>query len=236
MDKYFKPNDIVNGYRVIKIIGQGRYGIVYLAKNNQGGKCVIKQLKNNMLNVTRDKLFYEENILKRLDSPRFPRFISKFDDGVRKGYLLEYIDGTVYYDLISKYDYEFSRKEIYSVANQLLDLIEILHSNGIVHRDIRLPNVIIMKNSKLALIDFGLARYIDDYYKEKMDYWYIGDFLIHLYYSSYEPVYGEERPWYMELNLTSQERKFLKRLIGLDRSFRSIDEIREELYRIKSRY
>lgn len=236
MDKYFKPNDIVNGYRVIKIIGQGRYGIVYLAKNNQGGKCVIKQLKNNMLNVTRDKLFYEENILKRLDSPRFPRFISKFDDGVRKGYLLEYIDGTVYYDLISKYDYEFSRKEIYSVANQLLDLVEILHSNGIVHRDIRLPNVIIMKNSKLALIDFGLARYIDDYYKEKMDYWYIGDFLIHLYYSSYEPVYGEERPWYMELNLTSQERKFLKRLIGLDRSFRSIDEIREELYRIKIRY
>ena len=36
MDKYFKPNDMVNGYRVIKIIGQGRYGIAYLAKNNQG--------------------------------------------------------------------------------------------------------------------------------------------------------------------------------------------------------
>lgn len=93
-----------------------------------------------------------------------------------------------------------------------------------------------MKNSKLALIDFGLARYIDGYYKEKMDYWYIGDFLIHLYYSSYEPVYAEERPWYMELNLTSQERTLLKRLMGLDRRFRSIDEIREQLYRIKSRY
>lgn len=142
----------------------------------------------------------------------------------------------MYYDLISKYDYVFSRKEIYNTASQLLDLIEILHSSGIVHRDIRLPNVIIMKNSKLALIDFGLARYIDGYYKEKMDYWYIGDFLIHLYYSSYEPVYAEERPWYMELNLTSQERTLLKRLMGLDRRFRSIDEIREQLYRIKSRY
>lgn len=142
----------------------------------------------------------------------------------------------MYYDLISKYDYVFSRKEIYNTASQLLDLIEILHSSGIVHRDIRLPNVIIMKNSKLALIDFGLARYIDGDYKEKMDYWYIGDFLIHLYYSSYEPVYAEERPWYMELNLTSQERTLLKRLMGLDRRFRSIDEIREQLYRIKSRY
>ena len=62
MDKYFKPNDMVNGYRVIKIIGQGRYGIAYLAKNNQGEKCVIKQLKSKMLNVTRDKLFYEEDM------------------------------------------------------------------------------------------------------------------------------------------------------------------------------
>ena len=236
MDKYFKPNDMVNGYRVIKIIGQGRYGIAYLAKNNQGEKCVIKQLKSKMLNVTRDKLFYEEDILKSLDSPRFPKFISRFNDGVREGYLLEYIDGRVYYDLISKYDYVFSRKEIYNTASQLLDLIEILQSSGIVHRDIRLPNVIIMKNSKLALIDFGLARYIDGYYKEKMDYWYIGDFLIHLYYSSYEPVYAEERPWYMELNLTSQERTLLKRLMGLDRRFRSIDEIREQLYSFKSRY
>ena len=38
MDKYFKPNDMVNGYRVIKIIGQGRYGIAYLAKKQSRGK------------------------------------------------------------------------------------------------------------------------------------------------------------------------------------------------------
>ena len=60
MDKYFKPNDMVNGYRVIKIIGQGRYGIAYLAKNNQGEKCVIKQLKSKMLNVQEISYFVKK--------------------------------------------------------------------------------------------------------------------------------------------------------------------------------
>ena len=83
----------------------------------------------------------------------------------------------------------FSRDEIYEIAIKLLDLVEILHNKNIVHRDIRLPNVIIRSNNELALIDFGLARYVDDKkYMKKEDYWYIGDFLIHLYYSSYESI------------------------------------------------
>lgn len=46
MDKYFNRNDIVNGYKIVTMIGQGRYGIAYLAINKFGQKCVVKQLRN----------------------------------------------------------------------------------------------------------------------------------------------------------------------------------------------
>lgn len=233
MDKYFNRNDIVNGYKIVTMIGQGRYGIAYLAINKFGQKCVVKQLRNEMLKITRDSAIYEERILKTLNSSRFPKFISEFRDEFRQGYLLEYIDGIVFHDLINKEGHEFTREEIYEAALQLLELAEILHSQGIVHRDIRTPNVILMKNNQLALIDFGLARFIKSGYSVKTDYWYIGDFLLQLYYSTYNNIINKfERPWFEELDLTTQERIFLRRLMGLDRRYRSISEIRNQLYKI----
>lgn len=237
MDRYYKKGEIVNGYSIVEKIGEGRYGIVYLAINDKNEKCIVKQLKIEMLEVTREKLFYEEkllNDLSDLNDSRFPKFISKFKDDDREGYILEYIEGKVFEDLLVD-GYEFSKKEIYQVANKLLDLVDILHSKNIVHRDIRLPNVIIKENKEFALIDFGLARNIDENHEKEIDYWYIGDFLLHLYYSSYiETDDEEERPWYEELNLIPEEKTLLKKLMGIEESYKNTEEIREQINRIIS--
>jgi serine/threonine-protein kinase len=182
MDKYFKAQDVVNGCSILDLIGEGRYGIVYLAENEKGEKCVIKQLKVKTLKQSRDKLFCEETILKQLNNPCFPKFISTFKDEYREGYILEYIAGKVFEDIVAVEGHRFTREEIYDIANRLVGIVEILQSGNIVHRDIRLPNVILKENNELALIDFGLARFIDNQrYVKEQDYWYIGDFLIHLY-------------------------------------------------------
>ena len=121
------------------------------------------------------------------------------------------------------------------MASKLLDLVEVLHNKNIVHRDVRLPNVIIRENKELALIDFGLARYINnEKYIKQEDYWYIGDFLIHLYYSSYKPDSKEERPWYEELNLNEEEKVFLKKLMGIDKEYENIEQVRQQLEKVKS--
>lgn len=235
MDKYYKVNEIVNGYSILNIIGEGRYGIVYLAINDKDERCVIKQLKKDMIKKTRKKLFYEEQILQDLDNPKFPKFISKFKDKYREGYILEYIQGRVFEDLLAEDEYKFSKCEIYRVCSKLLEIVEVLHKNNIVHRDIRLPNVILKENKELALIDFGLARIIDDErYVKEMDYWFIGDFLIHLYYSSYEKDDVAERPWYEELDLNLEEKTFLKKLMGIEGSYHNIEEIKEQLEKIKN--
>lgn len=121
------------------------------------------------------------------------------------------------------------------LSHSILDIVEILQNNNIVHRDIRTPNVILKDNNELALIDFGLARFINDVnYKKDIDYWFIGDFLIHLYYSSYKPVsrYEKDKPWYVELDLNSEEEIFLKRLMGIEEPYYDLDEIRRQLQRV----
>lgn len=236
MDRYYKPKDIINRCSIIKIIGEGRYGIVYLAKNKQGEKVVIKQLKKDMLKRTRKKLFYEQKILEQLNSSKFPKFISKFKNKWSEGYILEYIEGSVFEDILARDEYEFSKDEIYKICDELLDIVDILYESNIVHRDIRLPNVILKKNNELALIDFGLARFIDEEeYVKEIDYWFIGDFLIHLYYSSYIPTGSEERPWFEELDLNDEEKILLKRLMSIDKSYKSTKEIREQLNKIKNK-
>jgi len=235
-DVYYKENEIVNGYSILQIIGEGRYGIAYLAINDKYEKCVIKQLKKEMLEENREKLFYEERILQSLNSSNFPKFISKFRDEYREGYILEYIEGDVFKDLLMQEGYTFSKADIYKFGSQLLELIEILHHNNVVHQDIRPPNVILQANNKLALIDFGLARFIDnDTYTKDIDYWFLGDFLIHLYYSTYIDSNLPDRPWFEELDLNIEEKTFLKRLMGIEGSYHNMDEIREQLNRIKNR-
>ncbi|WP_315071073.1 protein kinase family protein [uncultured Clostridium sp.] len=235
MDRYYEAGEKVSGYSVLKIIGEGRYGIAYLGVNNKDEKCVIKQLKKEMLEETRKKLFYEEKILQDLNYPNFPKFISKFKDEDREGYILEYVEGKVIQDLLAREQYEFSKNEIYKIGSQLVDLVEILHNNNIVHRDIRPTNVILKENEDIALIDFGLARIIDDKrYVKDVDYWFIGDFLIHLYYSSYKETDEEDKPWFEELDLNLEEKIFLKKLMNVEESYKSIEEIRKQLDKIKN--
>jgi len=234
MDKYYEPNEMVNGYSIIKLIGEGRYGIVYLATNERNETFVMKQLKKETLDQTREKLFYEEQILQALKSPKFPKFISKFNNENCEGYILEYIEGKVFEDLLVRDRYQFSKDEIYNIGSQLLELIGELQDNNIVHRDIRLPNVILRENKELALIDFGLARIIDnERYAKEIDYWYLGDFLIYLYYSSYKEIDSAEQPWFMELDLNLEEKTFLKKLLGIEDAYQNIEEIKSQLEKIK---
>lgn len=239
MDTYYNNNDNVFGYKILEIIGEGRYGIAYLAIDSKGNKVVIKQLKEEMLETSRKKVIYEFKTLRAIDNPYVPKVITAFKDNDKEGYILEYIKGDTLYNVISIDDYRFTRDDIYYVCKRLLDIMESLHEKGIVHRDIRLPNVIINENNEIFLIDFGLARFVDNdrYYKEE-DYFYLGDLLLHLYYTSFYEVSSLEdeeqsdNPWYEELSLFKEEEVFIKKLMGIERPYRSISEIKKALKNI----
>ena len=234
LDKYFEEYTDVNGYTIIKMIGQGTYGIAYLAIDRNGEKFVVKQFKKEKLKHSRTVLDYEISVLNELDDPRFPKFITEFKDRYREGYILKYIEGCTIRELIERDKPTFSKGEIYDFATKLFDLVEILHNSNIVHRDIRIPNIIVNSKRELCLIDFGVAKYLDnERYSKQEDYLHIGTVLINLYYSPIRMTVKENREWDTKLDLTDEERIFLKRLIGINKKYESIYEIREQLEKIK---
>lgn len=234
MDKYYEIGERIGNYQITKRLGEGRYGIVYLVRNHQSHPYILKQLKQDMQHMNLKKLFYEPETLRQINDPRIPKFIEEIKTENLQAYVLEYMEGTVFEDLIMQQHHKFSRSEIYNIAGQLLDILEMLHQHQIVHRDIRLPNVILNQNQELTLIDFGLARFMNkERYVKQVDYWYMGNFLIHLYYTTYnEPYELEEKPWYEELTLNTDEANFLKRLMGIEKEYEDGESIKQDLYHL----
>lgn len=221
--KYF-PGQYFEGFRIVKIIGEGRYGICYLVTDGKDLQ-IFKQLKKKIYQANPEKAHYEEEVLKALKHESIPRFIRKIDDVHSTGYILEYKQGITVENLIFNQKHVFSRNEIYDIGNQLIDILKYLHQKGVVHRDIRVPNTLFSDNH-IYLVDFGLARWIDNKkYKADIDFSYLGDFLLHLYYTSFTDKPKKSKPWYEELVLSSKELLFLKKLMGIEQRYKNITEV-----------
>jgi serine/threonine protein kinase len=229
-DKVYSPMESICEYTDLRTIGEGRYGICYLACKD-GNKFIIKQLKNRMSKKARNDLYFEEEILGSIEHERIPRLISKISTAEFNGYVLEYKEGKTFEELIYKDYYNFQRDEIIAIGYQLIEILKYLHYKGVVHRDIRVPNTI-YKDGKVYLVDFGLSRKMTDCkYTADIDFSYLGDFLLHLYYASFERSNSKSKPWFEELKLTENETVLLKRLLGIENRYRTIDELEND-YRV----
>jgi serine/threonine protein kinase len=228
-DTLYKPSEQIAGYIIEEIIGEGRFGICYQVSHGQKS-YIIKQLKRGMLKKAGAKVRFEEEILKSLQHESVPRFIKKIEVQDFYGYVLEFKEGRTFEDLIYFDKHVFEREEIYRVGSQLVGILKYLHSKNIVHRDIRVPNTL-YDGQKVNLVDFGLARWINnEKYRADMDFAFLGDFLLHLYYSAFELKGWKKRPWYDELPLPPKELQFLKRLLGVTQRYTSILEVEQEFY------
>ena len=201
----YSPGQYVEGLKIVEVIGEGRYGICYLIADGKDLR-ILKQLKERIHHENPLNIHYEEEILKSLKHEEIPKFIRKIEDRHLTGYVLEYKQGITLESMIFNQRHVFTRGEIYFIGKRLISILIYLHEKGIVHRDIRVPNVLFNGND-IYLVDFGSARWIDNNkYKADIDFSYLGDFLIHLYYTSLINVSKEDKPWYEELALSSKNR------------------------------
>ncbi|HEY9059246.1 MAG TPA: protein kinase family protein [Pseudobacteroides sp.] len=230
-DRIYRQGEKIKGYEIIEILGEGRFGICYQVSCCQK-QFILKQLKPGMLKKSKGKVRFEEEILQELHHESIPQFIDKIEDAHFYGYVLEFKEGRTFEDIIYLDKKAFEKDEIYRIAGQLIELLKYLHSKGVVHRDIRVPNTL-YNGENVNLVDFGLARWINDRkYKADMDFAFLGDFLLHLYYSSFDYENGKKRPWFDELELSDTERLFLKRLMGVEKRYCRIEEVETDFYKI----
>ncbi|XP_023223113.1 cyclin-dependent kinase 9-like [Centruroides sculpturatus] len=159
--------DEVTKYEKIAKIGQGTFGEVFKACHRQSRKMVAlkKVLMENEkegfpITALREikilQLLKHENVVSLLEICRtrassFNRFKATF-------YLVFDFCEHDLAGLLSNVNVKFSLGEIKKVMQQLLNGLYFIHSNKILHRDMKAANILITKNGVLKLADFGLAR------------------------------------------------------------------------------
>lgn len=134
-------------------IGSGGGARVYRAWDPFQGKHVV--LKRAHLSHKHEKALYAEaETLSGLHHPAIPAFVEYFEEDGR-AYLVEtWMEGKPMKHLRS-----FTLAHILWIGRQLCDVLEYLHRQHLVHRDIAPGNILVnMKNQTLSLLDFGLAR------------------------------------------------------------------------------
>lgn len=134
----------------------------------------------------------------------------------------------------------FSLESSLTIVKQLLEIVMTIHSHGIVHRDLRIPNIL-LHDGQLYIIDFGLACYtkdqdhLDPIRNPKKtesyisDLYCIGHFLLYLLYSNYTPTEKKERCWQEELQLPPNVENYIERLLLIQPAFPSTEAAYEAL-------
>ncbi|MRR56036.1 MAG: protein kinase family protein [Deltaproteobacteria bacterium] len=232
-DKVYSPQEAIGEYTVLDVIGEGRYGICYLACKDSN-RFILKQLKNRISKKAGNNCYFEEEILQSIDHERIPRLISKISTTKFKGYVLEYKEGKTFEELIYNDNRIFQTEEILEIGFQIIQILKYLHSSGVIHRDIRVPNTIYNKG-KVYLVDFGLARWVDNQAcTADIDFSYLGDFLLHLHYTTFESNNLKPKPWFEELVLPEKQSILLKRLLGIEKRYDSIEELEKDYRMLKA--
>ncbi len=147
-------------YEIIELIGTGGMADVYKAKDHKLNRHVaIKVLKSE---YSSNKNFVSKFRVEAQSAAGLmhPNIVNVYDVGEEDGmyyFVMELVEGITLKNYIEK-KITLSVKEAISIAIQVSMGIEAAHNNGIIHRDIKPQNIIISKEGKVKVADFGIAR------------------------------------------------------------------------------
>ncbi len=147
-------------YKISKIIGVGGMAVVFEAVDLVMHRTVaVKMLKDDIANDSQAvKRFINES--KAVSMLSHPNIVSICDVSVRdniKYIVMERIEGITLKKYMTKKGV-LSLRETINIAEQILRALEHAHSKGIIHRDIKPQNIMMLRNGQIKVTDFGIAR------------------------------------------------------------------------------
>jgi hypothetical protein len=153
----------VPGYRLLRELGRGGMGIVYLAARDGDGNLVALKMIIPAVEVSQtelQKFLREAEILKQLDHPHIVRFRDMNTSGGRLWFAMDYVAGIDAGRLLRKHG-PLAVPRAVTLVCQLLEALEYAHARGFIHRDIKPANLLLSQRGgreSAVLADFGLAR------------------------------------------------------------------------------
>nr|CAD79353.1 cGMP-dependent protein kinase [Paramecium tetraurelia] len=144
----------------LKLLGEGTFGNAYLVKdipqqNMHVMKCVPKV--NVIANNTERHIKNEKQVLELLNHPNLVCFRRSFKDQNYIYLLTEYVKGKELFHVIREIGLLNSYETQFYIA-QMINILEKLHSQHIIYRDVKPENFIVMENGYIKLIDMGTAK------------------------------------------------------------------------------
>ena len=171
---------ILNGrYLTGKVLGAGGFGITYLGYDLQANKRIaIKEFmpsglakrtagQTMMQSIQEGKAFSESKqrfleeartIYQYRQNPNILQVYSLFEENGTAYYAMEFLEGMDLKHLLLERGGKVSWQELKPIVLQVIDALQPLHNNGVVHRDISPDNIYISPYGKVTLIDFGASR------------------------------------------------------------------------------
>src|SRR6476469_2127708 len=149
-------------YRLVQRLGEGGMGVVHLALDRHGRAVAIKVLRQHIAHDpdARARLTREVSSLSRITSPRVAPIIDADVDGTTPYIVTRYVPGPSLDDYVAERGL-LAPADLHRVASGLAEALDAIHSAGVVHRDVKPGNVLLVDGDPV-LIDFGIAHVADD--------------------------------------------------------------------------
>ncbi len=154
-----RPKDCIGRYTVIRTLGSGGFGIVYLAHDPKLGRNVAIKVSRSLDSLSdklRTSLVDEARAAASLDHPNIIRVFDVDQWQNRTYVVMELVEGKSLADVIAKQE-AIPLPRVLGFMRQIALALEQLHSKGIIHRDLKPANILITENEQVKVTDLGLA-------------------------------------------------------------------------------
>lgn len=154
--------DLLGGYRLLHRLGEGGMGVVHMGLDTTGRAVAIKVLRDHIAydQSARARLTREVDTLRRVDHPAVARVIDADVDGPRPYVVTRYVPGPPLDAWVAD-NGPVSGPMLVDLARGLHDALTAIHEAGVVHRDLKPGNVLILDGHPVV-IDFGIAHVAED--------------------------------------------------------------------------